>query len=78
MLSLAQIQGDHSNLIVNFFRSIPPAQLEAAIVPLLSDKTWAEPILASWAKSAETKEPVKKAIASASKKKASNGNISIK
>ena len=78
MLSLAQIQGDHSNLIVNFFKSIPASQLEAAIVPLLSDKTWAEPILASWAKSAETKEPVKKAIASASKKKASNGNISIK
>lgn len=78
MLSLTQIQGDHSNLILNFFKSIPASQLEAAIVPLLSDKTWAEPILASWAKSAETKEPVKKAIASASKKKASNGNISIK
>lgn len=78
MLSLAQIDGDHGSLIVNFFKSIPAAQLEAAIVPLLSDKVWAEPILATWAKSAEAKDPVKKAIASASKKKASNGNVSIK
>lgn len=78
MLSLAQIDGDHASLIVNFFKSIPAAQLEAAIVPLLSDKVWAEPILATWAKSAEAKEPVKKAIATASKKKASNGNVGIK
>jgi predicted KAP-like P-loop ATPase len=78
MLSLAQIDGDHGNLIVNFFKSIPPTQLEAAVVPLLSDKAWAEPILATWAKSPEAKDPVKKAIASASKRKASNGNVGIK
>lgn len=77
MISLAQIEGDHGTQIVNFFKTIPAAQLEAAVVPLLSDKVWAESILAAWAKSAETKDPVKKAIASASKKKGSNGNVGI-
>lgn len=77
MISLAQIDGDHCNMIVNFFKSVPTTQLEAAIVPLLADKSWAEPILAAWAKSPEAKEPVKKAIASASKKKEANGNLGV-
>lgn len=68
LLTLAQAPGEHVQSITRFLAGLPGSQLTAAIVPLLADKPWAPPILTSWASKADIKDPVKRAIAAASKK----------
>jgi predicted KAP-like P-loop ATPase len=68
LLTLAQVPGEHTQLIARFLAAIPGAQITPAIVPVLSDKLWARQVLVKWAGETSVKDPVKKAIASAAKK----------
>ena len=68
LLTVTQISGDHINVISRFLQNLPAGQLTPAIVPLLADKSWAKAVLAKWAAESNTKDTVKKAIASTSKK----------
>lgn len=70
LLTASQVPGDHVERIGRFLKDIPPTQLTAAIVPLLADKPWAADVLRVWASNAQAPDPVKKAIANASKKSA--------
>lgn len=70
LLAVAAVTGEHIQSIANFLTTIPPAQLNAAIVPLLGDKAWAQPALLHWKSQSSLKLPVKKAIESALKKEA--------
>ncbi|ESW84783.1 ATPase [Mesorhizobium sp. LSJC285A00] len=68
LLTLAQATGEHVQTITRFLAGLPGPQLTAAIVPLLADKPWATSVLSGWASKADIKDPVKRAIAAASKK----------
>ncbi len=68
LLTLALAPGEHTHTIARFLAGLSGSQLTAAIVPLLADKGWASPVLSGWAAKADIKEPVKRAIAAASKK----------
>lgn len=68
LLTLAQVPGEHVQLIVRFLQGLATDQLTAAIVPLLADKPWAAPALKTWAADTEVKDPVKRAIANAARK----------
>ena len=68
LLTLAVAPGEHVQTIARFLSGVPGAQITPAIVPLLADKSWTAGILSTWAQDSTVKEPVKKAIASASKK----------
>jgi hypothetical protein len=68
LLTLALAPGKHVQTITRFLSGLPGPQLTPAIVPLLADKAWAEPVLSGWATKADIKDTVKKAIATASKK----------
>jgi predicted KAP-like P-loop ATPase len=70
-LTLCLIEGEHVGRIARFLAEIPPTKLTAAIVPLLTDKAWAKPVLAKWAGESVTPEPVRKAIAKLAKKETS-------
>ena len=54
---------DHANALALFLKQIPPAQLQASIIPLLADRPWAQPVLTHWSGQQATSSPVKKAIA---------------
>ena len=68
LITVAANPGEHCDRIARFLKELPPAQLTPAIVPLLSDKKWAAGVLRAWAAEAKIGDPVKKAIANASKK----------
>ncbi len=68
-LTVAAVDADHGATFARFLRQLPPAQLTAPIVPLLADKPWAAPVLSHWAAQNDTPEPVRKAIAAASRRK---------
>lgn len=69
LLTLADTQGEHVQIIARFLSGLLGSQLTPAIVPLLADKTWAGSVLRAWAAKSDLKEPVKRAIASAAKNK---------
>ncbi|MEJ7928290.1 P-loop NTPase fold protein [Sphingobium sp. AN641] len=69
LLTIAHLDGEHRQLIARFMQGIPSAQITASLIPLLADKQWAKPILSVWAGASGVSDPVKKAIASASKRK---------
>lgn len=72
LLTVAAVPGAHVQTVARFMGDLPPAQITAPIVPLLADKPWAVDVLAGWVKEPNVSEPVKKAIAAASKKAAGN------
>jgi predicted KAP-like P-loop ATPase len=69
MLLLAGVEGPHVGAIARFLQALPPSRITPAIVPLLADKQWANEVLSTWAESPDAPAPVKRAIASADKKK---------
>lgn len=51
-----------------FLKERPPAQIEPDVVPFLSDRDWAAPVLTAWKQSSAVKATVKRAIASLERK----------
>lgn len=68
-LTLAEASADLANRFAGFLRSVPPSRITAALIPILSDKPWAKPLLKYWRDHAETPGPVKKAITADAKAK---------
>lgn len=68
MLTLALAPGEHIQTITRFLAGVSGAQITPAIIPLLADKPWAEAVLRGWATKSDIKDPVKRAIAAASRK----------
>lgn len=62
-LTLAEASADLASRFAGFLRSVLPSRITAALIPILSDKAWAKPLLNHWRDHAETPGPVKKAIA---------------
>lgn len=69
LMTLAGAGGPHIEKIARFLKGVSGAQVTAAIVPVLSDKEWAQDVLRVWARDNAVDATVKRAIAAASKKK---------
>jgi predicted KAP-like P-loop ATPase len=69
VLTVVAADVDHGAAFARFLRQLPPPQLTAAIVPLLENKAWAATVLQHWAAQSDTPDPVKKAIAAASRRR---------
>lgn len=67
-LTIAKVDGAHRATIARFLKDVPAAQRSTPIVPLLGGEAWAADVLSAWVADKDTKEPVKKAIATASRK----------
>lgn len=67
-LTVAAVDTTHGEALARFLRQLPPAQLTAAIVPLLSDRPWAQSVLTHWAGQPDTPGRVKKAITASQEK----------
>jgi predicted KAP-like P-loop ATPase len=67
LLAVTNADAIQAEALSRFLSQLPPKQIKAAIIPLLKDKPWGAPVLASWAAHAETSSQVKKAIAAESK-----------
>ncbi|PZQ87227.1 MAG: hypothetical protein DI534_15020 [Leifsonia xyli] len=67
-LTIAKVDGAHLATIARFLKDVPAAQRSTPIVPLLGGEAWAADVLSAWAADKETKETVRKAIATASRK----------
>lgn len=68
MLVVASIEGQQGLRLAAFLKERPPAQIQASIVPKLTDETWAKSVYEYWL-SADVSPPVKAAI------RKLNGNV---
>jgi len=68
LLTFAQVPGPHVDKVTRFLKAIPASQVTAPIVPVLSPMGWASEIFASWGRSPELDETVKKAIGQTAKR----------
>lgn len=62
MLALIEAAPGLEGDFVRFLKEISPSHLNATIVPILSDKSWAREVLDAWKSKSGTPGPVKKAI----------------
>ena len=62
LLTTIDAKPGHAQTLARFLERVQPALLQADIVPVLSDREWARTALAKWSRSAETPDPVKRAI----------------
>jgi predicted KAP-like P-loop ATPase len=62
LLTFVLVPGPHVEKVTRFFKNIPPSQLTAPIVPVLSSQSWGSEVFAQWARSADLDPTVKKAI----------------
>ena len=62
LLTVIDADPNQALTFVGFLESIPRARLQADVVPLLSDREWAQPALEKWIQDSKTPEPVRKAI----------------
>lgn len=68
LLTFAQVPGPHVDKVTRFLKAIPAGQITAPIVPVLSPMGWASEVFASWGRSPELDETVKKAIGQTAKR----------
>lgn len=67
-LALIEAAPEMATTFGRFLTQLTPLRLTPAIIPLLSDKEWAQEALNAWEKSPDTSGPVKKAIRGLAKK----------
>lgn len=68
LLTFIQVPGPHVEKVTRFLKSIPPAQVSAPIVPVLSPQSWASEVFAQWGRSPDLHQTVKNAIGGTGKK----------
>jgi predicted KAP-like P-loop ATPase len=66
-LTLVDAEPDLGRTLAAFLRELPPQQLKASIVPLLSDRAWAADVFAHWKGLADVDGTVKRAIEGAAR-----------
>lgn len=62
LLTFVLVPGPHVEKVTRFFKNIPPSQLTAPIVPVLSSQSWGSEVFTQWARSADLDPTVKRAI----------------
>ena len=62
LLTVIDADPDQISTFTSFLEAIPTARLQADIVPVFSDREWAQDVLDKWSRDDETPQPVKKAI----------------